>query len=85
MRNNDRTLHTVAIHVPPEGIDLDGPHYRSLSRVPQAGEYVCLGPSEPCHKVIAVVHCPFDGPCVAEIVTESKGVKLADLLGSRGS
>jgi hypothetical protein len=84
MKDNDQTLHIVAIYVPTEDGHLEAPHQVALSRVPQAGEYVCLaGDPGLCHKVITVVHC-VDAPCVAEIVTESKGLKLADVLGSRG-
>ena len=61
-------MHTVAIHVSNEdGGGYGGGDLRPLSRVPQVGEYVCLGVSAEWHKVLHVVHCAFEAPCVAEV------------------
>jgi hypothetical protein len=71
----------IFIHVPTGDAKVWRNEDRMVSQIPQLGEYVCLGPSERWHRVIAVVHCAFDQSSEhydAEIYTESRAVGLRD-------
>jgi len=67
----------IFVHVPTGDGKVWRNEDRMVGQIPQLGEYVCLGPSERWHRVIAVVHCAFDGTSEhydAEIYTESRSV-----------